>query len=101
MTPGQGWRNADLIHQLLMEVAVQGRDDRIPFVVPEVQHSLGLQLHDDHYVQRMGIEVVVWGGPHIHKALDVAARLSVAHLLCILVCSTHTFTECCIASAIQ
>lgn len=70
-----------------MEVAVEGGDDGVALVMPEVQHPLGLQLHNDHDVQGVGVEVVVWGGPDIHKALDVAARRCVAHLLCVLVCS--------------
>lgn len=77
----------DLVHQLLMEVTVQGGDDWVALVMPEVQHPLGLKLHYDNYVQGMSVEVVIRGGADVDKALDVAARLGVAHLLGILVCS--------------
>ena len=69
-----------------MEVAVEGGDDRVALVMPEVQHPLGLQLHYDNNVQGVGIEVVVWGGTDIHKALDVAAGRCVAHLLGSFIC---------------
>lgn len=75
-----------LIHQLLMEVAIQGGNDRVGLVVPELLHPLGLQLHHNYYVQRVGVEVVIGGGAQVDEALDVAPRLGVAHLLSILGC---------------
>ena len=67
-----------------MEVAVERGDDRVGLVVPPLQHSLALQLHNNHYVQRVGIEVVVRGCANIHKALDETARFFLAQLACLI-----------------
>lgn len=57
-------------------------------MVPPLQHSLGLQLDNNYYVQWVGVEVVIRRGTHINKALDVAAGLLHAHLTGILSCAS-------------
>ena len=48
-----------LVNQLGVEVAVQGGDDGVGLVVPPLHHLFGLQLHHDHDVQRVCVEVIV------------------------------------------
>ena len=70
-----------------MEVAVQCGDDGVSLMVPPLQHSLGLQLDNNYYVQWVGVEVVIRRGTHIDKALDVAAGLCHAHFTGIFGCA--------------
>ena len=76
-----------LVHQLGMEVAVQGGDDRIGFVVPPLNDLLGLQLDDNDHIKGVGVEVVVGRGAHVYKALYVATWLLVTQLAGFLVCT--------------
>ena len=76
-----------LVHQLGVEVAVQGGNDGVGLVVPPLNDLLGLQLNDHDHIKRVGIEVVVGRGPHVDEALYVATRLLVAQFAGFLVCT--------------
>ena len=76
-----------LVHQLGVEVAVEGGDDGVGLVVPPLDDLLGLQLDHDDHVEGVGVEVVVGRGTHVHEALYVASPLLVAQLAGILFCT--------------
>lgn len=76
-----------LVHQLGVEVAVQGGNDGVGLVVPPLDDLLGLQLDDDDHIEGVGVEVVVGRGTHVYKALYVATRLLVSQLAGFLVCT--------------
>ena len=76
-----------LVHQLGVEVAVEGGNDRVGLVMPPLNDLLGLQLHDNDHIKGVGVEVIVGGGPHVYKALYVATPLLVSQLAGFLVCT--------------
>ena len=79
-----------LVNQLGVKVAVERWNDRVGLVMPPLQDTLALQLHDNNYVQWVGIEVVIWRGSYIHKALDEAPGFCIAQLGCILGCTSNS-----------